>query len=289
MRIAFKRWAMATMALLVSASVSQAAIDVFEVFPAYAPDTASPSWGGYVTNAINELMSTTPASSSRADDPTAYELATGPIAPNEMIITPFLSWRGQADPTVGWDDGSSTAGVFGNESGNRVHFGVRILTDGNGSIKLADLLWDKNWYDAPFNTPSTLIDFPNESGNFAASDYSATRVGVLYGGDGMLGGGDDTLITSGAGTQEVDALFYVGIGDAFFSDNPGALSDQDDLDITLDAIHSHNCPQDLEVTYSLGDATGTGVVHIVPEPSSMMIGLTVLLGMVAGMRRRTVK
>ena len=280
---------LAMVIVAVVASGGWAAVTTLEVVPAYAPvgPTLSPSWPGYVTNAIDALMGGTPATVRGTPDfdPAAYEAVTSqPISPRELVITPdFASWRGFAAPTPGWDGPSMQ---FAAENGNRVHFGLIIESDDDTTpFALDDLDWELNWLDLPAKTPSTQVDTPFKSGSFKDTMYSTSRVGVDYGPDGVLGGGDDSEITSGASTQLVDALYYVGIGDGFVAeDTGGGATDQADIDKIVDGLI---VPQRLKVTYMLGDTKmAMGSVDILPEPGSFVIAIMAVLGGWSVIRRR---
>ena len=220
---------------------------------------------------------------SREDTAAAYERVSGPIAPEEIIHTDFNSWRGKADPNPEF------VAPFLGEYGNRVHFGVHIVGSGDWDFALEDMTWELDSNDAG--------GFFDQSNTFAGSSYSATRFGINYGADGVAGGPDDMIINKGPADQRVHELIYVGVGDGFYSEEPG-LEGQDDINQTLADIMAScagdkgPCLVDLTATYTLPDHDGNLVassgmvqIEIVPEPSTALMGLIGLLGFIARRRK----
>lgn len=94
---------------------------MMQVYPSSAPNVfGSPSWPGYLSNAMNSLHNGLGNIGNRATDPTAYEIAGPFVTPGDFIVTSFNSWRGEAFP----------AAPFNAEFGNRMHFGLHIMGDG---------------------------------------------------------------------------------------------------------------------------------------------------------------
>ena len=275
----------ATVALIATAGQAQANLLTFEVIPAYAPNgPTSPNWTNYIVNGLAGIQQNMDVG-NRLVTPAAYERVAGPIAPEEIIYTTFNSWRGQAAPTP-------LAPAFAGEFGNRVHFGLHIVADTAMPFMLSDLTWSLDSDD--------ITDYFDQSGNFAAATYTATRVGIDYGVDGIKGGGDDIILNAGqAGTTPVNELIYIGVGDGFFASEPSALNPQDEIDTTLSDIylgcgHPTGCSFDIVGTYSLPDgaggrisSSGTVTVNIVPEPSTALLTIAGGLLSLAGLRRRS--
>jgi hypothetical protein len=273
----------ASVALVATAGTASAELITFEVIPAFAPKgPESPSWSNYVLNALGGIQQNQDVG-DRTMTPAAYERVDSIIPASEIVYTPFNSWRGVADP-------NPLAPAFANELGNRVHFGLHVVTSADAPFALADLGWSLDSDDA--------TDYFDQSGDFSAATYSQTRVGINYGPDGVKGGVDDMWFNSGQpGTMPVNELIYVGVGDGFLSDEPGALTDQDDINMTLADIYAGcgdptGCLVDLVGSYTLPDSSGlntasaTVTISLVPEPAS---GVTWLLGMllsVGGLRHR---
>lgn len=279
----------ATMALMGMATIANAEILKFDVYPAFAPKgPESPNWNNYVLNAIAGIQSNTNIG-DREVSAAAYEKVVGNVPPHEIVYTPYNSWRGMADPNPDFK------APFLGEYGNRIHFGLHIVGAEGWEFTLDEMSWE---LDSDDDT-----NYFDQSGNFAGQTYSATRVGINYGADGKRGGGDDKILRSGeAGTMKVNELVYVGVGDGFFSLEPEAATDQEDIDITLADIAAgctdpEGCLINVTATYFLPDAhnpgqmvssSGAFVLELayVPEPSSILLaGIGMALAF-AGMRRR---
>jgi hypothetical protein len=280
----------ALMAYLAMAGPANAGIVTFKVVPAFAPQSPlSPSWDSYVSHALFSIPHGVDWG-DRETDPTAYERVSGPITPQEIIYTPFNSWRGKGAPSPEF------AAPFLGEFGNRVHFGLHVVSTAAADFALDDLTWELDSDDLGGPGGTGYFD---QSGSFSGVSYSSTRIGIHYGGDGLPGTGDDALITSGLGTQRVHELIYVGVGDGILSDDPLASSDQADIDQTLAAVMAgcgdpQACWVNLTATYSLPDAAGvrneaSGTVQIllVPEPSATFLGGVGLAMALATWRHRT--
>jgi hypothetical protein len=275
------------MALLAVVSGARADLVTFDVTPAFGPKgPESPHWNNYVLNAIAGIQSNTDIG-NRTTNAAAYERVVSPIPPTELVYTPFNSWRGTANPNPAFQ------APFLGEFGNRVHFGLHIVGADGWEFALNDLTWELDSDDS--------TNYFDQSGNFAGATYSATRVGINYGADGVRGGVDDTILRSGeAGTMKVNEFVYVGVGDGFFSMEPGAATDQEDINITISDILAgcgdpSGCLVDVTATYTLPDAhtpgstvatSGTFTILLIPEPSSMALASLGMLMGVALVRRR---
>jgi len=280
-------------AAMVCTSISQAAIVRFDVVPSYGPNAfGSPSWSGYLSNAQTALMMGSPANiGDRNTDPTAFELVdpanpfapANEIQPSEMIVTPFNSWRGMAGPSA----------PFAGEFGNRVQFGFALETDGFGQLDIAtlDIEWTKQWMnnDAAMDTSAIILD-PLTQGTFLTATYTAATIGVLYGGDGAVGGGDDTILSSGTGP--VDAIYSVGVGAGLLPDDIGGATDQEEIDLFIGNLLSANHPaQKIKTSYTVMLDSGEqlmsmSTVFLVPEPASLITMIPALGFLLAFARRR---
>ncbi len=275
----------AVLILVFGVTAAQAELIKFDVIPAFAPQgPQSPSWNGYVLNAIGGIQSEVNVG-DRNVNPKAYERVMGPIPPEELMYTDFNSWRGDAAPTP------LPAG-FGGESGNRFHFGLHIVAADGTQFALNDLSWALDSDDS--------TDYFDNSGIFAGATYTATRVGIDYGADGQQGGSGpdaDTILNAGqAGTTMVNELIYVGVGDGFYASEPGMLTDQEQIDITVADLLAGcsdptGCFVDVTATYTLagdnpGMGTGNLTIFLVPEPSSVLLALLGLVAVAAQSRRR---
>lgn len=253
---------------------SAQAIEIL-VTPTLAPNAfGSPSFADWQTNAVNALYAGQ-TSGGTAGTPTYYQ-AQSNVTSAEAVVTGFASWRGQLDP------GTTVGPAFANESGNRMTFGVSILGDGQ-QFSISQLS-----FDAVSNDPGDVLGFGFGAGEY---DYGSAYVGVLFGADGKLGGGDDTFITSGPNTQMVDALFARGSGNSLPAYCSGVCDAADQAAALAAAAHVPGLSQ-FTGTYSLsgqyGDVSGSGTFNIsgVPEPAAWTLMLAGFAGMGVALRNR---
>jgi hypothetical protein len=248
---------------------------IIRVTPASAPNAfGSPSYGGWVTNAINAQIDGL-STAGIAGTPTYYEIAPAVMELSQNIVTGFASWKGQADPGTVFGPG------FSSELGNRLHFGVNVI--GNGQlISISDLA-----FSAVSTDPSNSLSFAFGAGSY---NYSTQYVGILYGTDGMLGGGDDIYVTGGPNTTQVNQIVGRGSGNAWavYAGDPGATL-QDKIDLAV-ANLSTTAPFDFIGTYSLGSVSNsakvTFVANVPDTTSSASLIAFALAGCIAIVRRR---
>jgi hypothetical protein len=245
------------------------------VAPSLAPNAyGSPSFAPYSVNAVNALQ----AGSITNGDPTkpTYYSTVSNITTRDIVVTGFPSWHGQANP------GSVYGADFANELGNRLHFGVQIISS-DIAFSLNDVQFSMNSTDA-----GNAFQY---SGDLSGLTYEARRVGINYGKDGKKGGGDDVVYMNGEdGSSLINELDYVGIGNAFEPDPSYMGSDQDKINQTvayLDSLGSF----DITTTYSLFEIEGSATVHVapaaVPEPGALaMLGGLGTSGLGFVLRRR---
>lgn len=275
----------ASMALFVGMGTpAKAEFMTFDVIPAFAPTgTQSPTWNNYVVNALAGIQLGIDLG-DRSTDPSAYERVSSVLPPEELIYTsgefsgqPFYSWRGVANPSS----------PFSGEFGNRIHFGLRVVSD--TAFKLDDLVWQLDSDDSG--------NYFDQSGNFQGASYSSTRVGIWWGNNGAKGGGDDVTRFNGPGTDPVNELLYVGVGDGFLADEPASLTDQERVNSTLADVLAgcsdpSGCLIDVVGTYSLPDGMGGTIsasdkfVLATPEPTAGLLALIGMLTLILGQRRR---
>jgi hypothetical protein len=237
-----------------------------EVKPSLAPSTASSSWVGWRDNSLNALENGLTSVGDVYTDPAAYRFTTNLLIRENMLTSDFNSWHGIASP----------GGAFTAELGNRLTFGLHIL--GNGQqFKLSDLSFAMNSDD-----PGNSLQF---IGNFVGFGYAAHRVGIDYV-DGIKGNGNDIIYSAGqSGTNLIDELIYVGVGNApeIFTSFPGAtLQNKIDLAALTD-------PFFVTTVYTLsatgGPFEGSATVLLIPEPTALVMGTCGLIGFVAFYRR----
>jgi PEP-CTERM motif len=238
--------------LIVIVSSAKANITL-TVTPSLAPNGfGSPSWPTYVTNAQNALQNGL-SSSGTPNAPTFYQaLANGStIGANEIVATDFNSWLGSANP------GTVYGSQYANELGNRLHFGLTAIGSNGTTFSLSELSFNMTSSD-----PGNSLGF---AGSFNSSDsYSSAAVGVIF------NGSKKTFVTSGPATQLVDALYYVGVGNAYeaLSTDPGATN-QDKLNNAIASIPSET----VTTTYTIHGFSGSASANVsaVPEPSTLLL------------------
>lgn len=135
--------------------------------------------------------------------------------------------------------------------------------------------------------PFNALNWANAAGVYT---YGSGYVGVRYGGDGQLGGGDDIYITDGPNTQLVDAMFGRGSGNSFAAYCPGCTVAQQQAAIDDVAAYPGGLFT-LTGTYTIRGDSGSGSFTIaspVPEPSTwaMMILGFAGVGFLAYRRKR---
>lgn len=285
----------------ISAQVqAQSTISVV-VTPHSAPNYfGSPNYNAYEANVMAHLTTGLGGPASAGDRslaPTAFSLypsnTVSLVAPTEMIVTGVPSWRGTSDP----------AAPFANERGNRMHFALSMV--GQSSVNQFSLRdvgfemtgisgsgWNYNY--AAFNAYGGS-DPDNETLFPVGYNYQPWRVGVQYGLNGVFGGGDDVILQNGQdGATPVNALFYFGVGDAYWADfdcgaNPSlcdtAAKRQGLIDTAANTMDANNFY--LTGRYYLGGSTVTGLATVVaiPEPSEIAM-LLAGLGLVGAVARR---
>ena len=231
--------------------IARGQIETFNVIPAFAPKgPSSPGWTGYVTNALTGIKAGGATVGDRGTSPDGYEAVTSMLRPAEMIYTDYPSWQGSADPSTRY---ASFDPVFQAENGNRIHFGLHIVTEDGETFALDQLDWSLNSDDDEH--------YFDQAGTFAGQNYSPTRIGINYGADMMEGGGDDIVYDNGeAGTNEIHEFIYVGVGDGFNASPVPGFEQPDDqgeinevLRLLLDGCSADECEVNLTATYTLND------------------------------------
>jgi hypothetical protein len=252
-----------SVAALLAGGTEGASIGI-TVTPWLAPNVfGSPSFPGAVSNAIEGQLAGSP-SFGTPGTPTYYQ-AQSNVSSAQAIVTGFPSWLGVADP------GTAFGAPFAAELGNRMHFGILAL--GNGvQFSVGQL-----GFSATSTDPFNALAFGFSVG---AYNYSLQLQGILYGGDGQFGGGDDTYITAGAADQLVDGLVGRGSGNSFAAYCPGCTIEQQQAAIDAAAAYPGG-PFDFTGVYTIGEYEGSGTFHInpVPEPSSLVL----LAGVIASL------
>lgn len=186
-------------------------------FPASAPveTTALTTWRANATSALENGATTW----GIVGTPGYFDASNPVILASEVVSTPtFSSWHGYANPSSVF--GENFAGQLGNSY--RVPF---IVMRGAAQFSLSQLSGSR-----VIGSNSGAI--PSLTGN-----YLSSVIGIRFGSDGALGGGDDTYVTSGANTQLVDALIYNAYSTSFIVSSVG-VTDQERLNKTFGSIAS---------------------------------------------------
>ena len=247
------------------------------VTPSLAPNAfGSPSYAPWVNNAFNALYAGQ-ASAGTPGTPGYYQ-AQSNVQASDLVVTNFSAWMGQAEP----------GGAFAGEEGNRGHFGLSILGDGQ-QFSISELSFSAVSTD-PGDALGVGFSFP--TGDY---DYTSSYVGVLAGADGIVGTGDDTFITSGPNTQLVDALFSRGSGNALQGLCAGCTPAQEQAAIDAAAASLGTQPFQFTGTYQLHAVTGALVAEGsgsfdvgIPEPGTWALSIAGFGLAGAALRRRRV-
>jgi hypothetical protein len=259
------RFLVAGLALASLAGVASADSFSIVVSPSLAPNAfGSPSFSTYQSNAVYAINN---GLSSYGDpsSPTYYEQITGPVSVASAIVTGFPSWRGNAN----------VSGAYASEYGNRVTFGVDIMSSTKFSISQLS-------FSATSDDASNSLGFAFAAG---AYNYSTGYLGIDYGADGVKGGSDDVYITSGANTQWVNEIVGRGSGNswAIYSTDAGATN-QDKIDNGANAVWAGATSGNISFTgtYSINGSSGSGTVLFDAPTAPVAAAETPLPGTAAG-------
>lgn len=250
----------AAIALLASAPANAITVTVDTWLAANG--AGSPSFAAAEANAVQGMMNGGVATGS---GPAAFTPVTN-VTPAQAVVTQFRSWMGVVDP------GTVFGAAYASESGNRMTFALSAISDPSHEFSISQVSFTGQSSD-----PAGLLNF---SVAFGGYNYSNGIVGVRYGADNKLGGGDDEFITSGANTQLIDALFGRGSGNSLAAVCHGCtLADQQGI---IDDVAAYpGFPFTFTGTYTVVEDSGSGTFNVanVPEPSTWAMMVLGFAGM----------
>jgi hypothetical protein len=213
-----------------------------------APNFTSPSYAAYAAHALMGLRTgALSVGGDQALDPTAFNVIGGIIRntvgaitlrPGDMVASEFASVR---------------------------------ITD-SVAFSLADVTFSGT-YDPSLGVPpgccSATLDFiiPPGSDRF---------VGVYWGADGALGGGDDIVYDSSNPllnpASALNEIFFVGVGDFAVATSIPGVTDQQQFDDWANFVASFgDSGLPFSYSYSLRGVSSTVNVSLVPEPGSLLL------------------
>lgn len=261
-----RRYFLALLALL-STTVASQADPVITVYPSIGPNIfSSPNADLYIANAIQGLQNNG-AATGVPGTPGFYSTTSPSIPINHIVVTNFNSWLGHMNP------GTVFGPNYANEYGNRIHFGVSVVSTNPGTQEFSLSQLEAEIISTDSNG---FLGVPRE---FIGGDYASDFIGVITDVNGNI---IDVLDSGEVGTTPVDALFFFGYGNAFeildtnFND-PNSLTQAEFAALIGDPSLTSAFPFSLTGNYYLGNASGGATVtvngpqFIVPLPASVWI------------------
>lgn len=268
----------------------------------------TPGWQDYLVNIKAAATPTGFVNAGNPSTPGYFEISNGIVPLSHVAVsgldtstsvTPrvFRSWRGVANP------GAVFGAAFANENGSRLHSPLLVVSNG-GPFTMTTL--ERKVYSEfkqPGGTPWQSATAPSPNTLPDLTTFSAARIGVTsFGGDGVLGGGDDTYITSGSmASTPLLAFITTGFGNGIslgqqYNGTPWSESvpNEDIFDTYFQQWQDDlgNTPWDYRVEYKVNytvasvpfSTTLSGdQINVVPEPSAWALAIA---GSIALLRRK---
>jgi hypothetical protein len=270
----------------------------YSVAPSFEADTVA-GWQAYVNNIRQAATSSGFVSAGDPSTPGYFALSSVEIPLSQWVSSGpfpfdaedriFNSWHGQANP------GAAFGAAFANEYGTFLHTPLLLVTT-TGPITVTSI--NRTEYSEALSPGVPWF------GPVAWTTWSAARIGVTsYGGNGVLGGGDDSYTTIGTNMNTVPVLAVIATG-AGISSSISVQSDFTPWPISMpdEQIYSNYFNQvgnqivDFRVDYTVNYTKGGGPlstsltgsnIDVVPEPSTLGFAAAACLSVL--MRRRSPK
>ena len=268
------RLMLTVLVVMVWGSISYAGPVTLTIYPHIQPNPEmSPSWVSFYTTAITAIGNDVPSGGSGAS---AYQVIST-FYPGDIISSSgFHSWRGSAP------------GDYPNEHGNYLGFGLHVVGDSVQQFSLAGLSFRMSSNDVGSGCPAGTSGTWCWIGGYQTADwysaYNAYTVGVNWGPDRAPGGGDDLVITADDAEQVIDELIYVGIAASFNASGYTGATPQDKINNVINYINYWNFSVSARYCMHYGETGSTCAesdINVIPEPGTMVLFATGLLGLLA--------
>ena len=265
-----KNLSIAIFAISLAAAITASAQVTITVDPTMAPNAyGSPSFAPWAANGIYAVENN--LSSYGAAGPAQFNITTTPLPVADNFVTGYNSWLGQAP------------GPYPDELGNRASF-VTVI-NGNGSL----INMNNVGFTMSSSDPGNNLGWSYPAGDWT---YDAYDIGLVFS-NGLNISGGYTVVNSGDPGQGVNEIISIGVGNAYASydtvatgdddPNPGDTTDQQILNYDISQAPSG---YDFTGTFTYGDASGSATMEFIPEPTTVLLVGTGLMGMLLVVRRR---
>jgi len=247
-----------------------------EQYAAEAPNVyGSPSYSGWAANAIYALENGL-TSYGTPNTPTYFQEIQG-VSTSGNIVTNFNSWNGVANPSS----------PYSKEEGNRLTFLIVAKSSSGNNISLSQLSETmssndaKDTFGVTYNWGTGQFCYSGHCYTYGAATYSADQVGLISGG-GEYNSGQP-------GTDEVNELIVIGIGNALANTSGGTCSALGSTQAAINCVvaeYDALFPLVISSTAMIDGVSNTDPVNV-PEPGTLALFGAALAGLgLVGMRRR---